>query len=336
MEKLTVLIADDHPENLEHLTTVMKNCGYDDLIQANNANHAWSMMQIKEFDCVIAAWEMQEMTGLALLKIVRSMDKHYNVPFFLIHSAFTEGMVIMAGQEGVTGLIVQPYDSNTIKLKMHSLNQSEDDFGLAESEKTMNDAIQMIENESYSTAIAVLDNLLDNEESAEYYYNIGYIKTAQAKYSEAIQAFRKATAIDRLYAKAYQGMARAYQKLGKTEEAEKYMIKAADIHMNKENISEAENVLNEIKEINPNTINVYNSLGVLYRKKGDFKKALHNYKKALNIHPERERIHYNIGRLYLELKDPETAKTYFQQALELDPEFTDAREVLDAIELGAF
>jgi tetratricopeptide (TPR) repeat protein len=200
----------------------------------------------------------------------------------------------------------------------------------------MNDAIQMIENESYSTAIAVLDNLLDNEESAEYYYNIGYIKTAQAKYSEAIQAFRKATAIDRLFAKAYQGMARAYQKLGKTEEAEKYMIKAADIHMNKENISEAENVLNEIKQINPNTINVYNSLGVLYRKKGDFKKALHNYKKALNIHPERERIHYNIGRLYLELKDPETAKTYFQLALQLDPEFTDAREVLDAIELGAF
>ena len=70
---------------------------------------------------------------------------------------------------------------------------------------------------------------------------------------------------------------------------------------------------------NPNTINVYNSLGVLHRKKGDYKKALHNYKKALNIHPDRERIHYNIGRLYIELKDPETAKTYFQQALQLNP-----------------
>ncbi len=336
MEKLTILLADDNPDTLIDLTGIMNDSGFDDLVQAGNANHAWSMMQLNDIDCVIAAWEMQEMSGLALLKIVRSMDKYYNVPFFLVHSAYTEAMVIMAGQEGVTGLIVQPFNSNNIRQKMLSLKDAEVDPALAESEKTMDDALELIENESYSTAIGILDNLISNEETAEYYYNLGYIKTAKGQYSEAIQAFRKATAIDRLYAKAYEGMARAYQKLGKTDEAEKYMIKAADIHMSKENVNEAEEVLNEIKEINPNTVNIYNSLGVLYRKKGDFKKALQNYKKALNIHPDRVRIHYNIGRLYIEMKDPETAKSYFQQALKIDPKFTDAKEVLDAIELGTF
>jgi tetratricopeptide (TPR) repeat protein len=128
----------------------------------------------------------------------------------------------------------------------------------------------------------------------------------------------------------------AYQKLGEPDEAEKFMIKAADIHMSKENVSEAEEVLNEIKKINPNTVNIYNSLGVLYRKKGDFEKALFNYKKALVIHPDRVRIHYNIGRLYIEMKDPEKAKSYFVEALKLDPGFTDAKEVLEAIELGTF
>ncbi len=336
MEKQTILITGDNPDMLQNLTKIMRDCGFDELVQAENATNAWSMIQHKEFDCIISAWEMQEMSGLALLRIVRSMEKYHAVPFFLTHSAYTAGMVIMAGQDGVTGLIVQPFDASNIKQKIKTLQMTAEDPVLAETEKSMDDAMRLIEGQSYATALGILDNLIANEETAEYYYNIGYMKTAKNLYSEAIQAFRKATAIDRLFAKAYEGMARAYQAIGKKEEAEKYMFKAADIHMSKENVSEAEEVLNEIKQINPNTINIYNSLGVLHRKKGDFKKALLNYKKALKIHPDRVRIHYNIGRLYIEMKDPETAKSYFQQALKIDPKFTDAKEVLDAIELGTF
>ncbi len=336
MEKLTILLVDDNPDELDNLTEILQGCGHRDLVQASNANHAWSQIQLKEFDCIIAAWEMQEMNGLALLRIVRSMDKYYKIPFFLSHSAYTEGMVIMAGQDGISGLIVQPFNTGNIKMKMQALQHPAEDIALAETEKSMDDAMRLIENKSYATALGILDNLIANEESAEYYYNIGYIKTGKSLYSEAIQAFRKATAIDRLFAKAYEGMARAYKELGKINEAEKYMIQAADIHMSKENVSEAEEVLNEIKQINPNTVNIFNSLGVLYRKKGDYKMALLNYKKALKIHPERVRIHYNIGRLYIEMKDPEKAKSYFQQCLKIDPKFTDAKEVLDAIELGTF
>ena len=65
------------------------------------------------------------------------------------------------------------------------------------------------------------------------------------------------------------------------------MIQAAEIHMSKEKVDEAEEVLEEIRKINPNTVNIYNSLGVLYRKKGEYKKALYNYKKAIVIHPDR-------------------------------------------------
>lgn len=336
MEQKTVLIADENHAAIEDLTTIMKNTGFADILQADNANDAWSTIRFRELGCIISAWDMQEMSGLALLRIVRSSDKFYDTPFFLTHSAFTEGMVIMSGQEGVTGLIVMPFDRNNIKNKMKALKFTVVDPGQAEAEQSLHDALDLIETGNFSTAMGILENLIEHEENAEYYYNIGYIQTAQGNYSEAIQAFRKATAIDRLFAKAYQGMGRAYQKLGKTDQAEKYMIKAADIHMGKENVHEAEDVLQEIKKMNPNTVNIYNSLGVLYRKKGDFKKALHNYKRALVIHPERVRIHYNIGRLYIEMKDPEFAKSYFLKALELEPDFVDAKEILEAIELGTF
>ena len=44
--------------------------------------------------------------------------------------------------------------------------------------------------------------------------------------------------------------------------------------------------------------------------------------------------HYNIGRLHFDLKQPQKAKSYFENALKLDPGFDDARDVLSAMELG--
>jgi len=74
--------------------------------------------------------------------------------------------------------------------------------------------------------------------------------------------------------------------------------------------------------------------GVLYRKKGDLNTALKYYLKAIKVHPNESHIHYNIGRLHLEMKDPTESKKHFAKAIQLDPDFEEAREVLNAIELG--
>ncbi len=58
------------------------------------------------------------------------------------------------------------------------------------------------------------------------------------------------------------------------------------------------------------------------------------YEKALKIHPDEPNIHYNIGRLHVDMKNLEAAKFHFKKALTYDPGFKEAREVLDAIELG--
>lgn len=336
MKKKTVLIANENHADLEELAEIFKSFGFTDVIKSDNTGNAWSIINFTDLECVVSAWRMKDISGLGLLRIIRASDRYFNLPVFLIHSHYTKGMVALAGQEGVTGLVVTPLSANNIKKKLETLQLVALDPHQKESENSLQNALKLIESENYGTAIGILENLIKTKENAEYYYNLGYVQTSQGNYTEAIQAFRKATAIDRLFAKAYEGMARAYQKLDQLEEAEKFMLRAADIHLSKENVEEAEIVLNEIKEINPNSVNIYNSFGVLHRKKGDFEKALLNYKKALVIHPDRARIHYNIGRLYIEMKDPESAKSYFVQALKLEPDFEDAREVLDAIDLGAF
>lgn len=336
MNKDSVLIVDNNELAVRELTNILKYLSIEDVRHTDNANDAWTMMRTGDFTCVMSAWEMPDMSGVSLLRITRGDDRLHNVPFFLTHGAFTKVKVIQAGQAGVSGLIVRPFDLDNITGKIQSLGEIARQSLPDKVERSYEEGMRLIENEDYSKAIQVFEELTEKGETAEHYYNIGYIKTAQEKYNEAIPAFRKATQLDRLFAKAFEAMGRAYNQMGQAKEAEKYLQKAANIYLEKEKVQNAEEILNEILQISPDTVNVYNSLGVLYRKKGDFKTALANYMKALRVHQNEPHIHYNIGRLHLDMKDFQSAKKHFAEAVKIDPNFKEAAEVLQAMAQGSF
>ncbi len=334
MKNLSFLVVDDDPEALRELTDALEALGQKNIEAARNGSEAWALLRIRRFDCMISAWAMPEMSGLALLKILRADDRHVDLPCFLTDSDFTQAMVIDAGRAGVTGLIVKPFRVETLRNKIHLLSRTTDPGIPEEAQVSFEEGMRLLENEKYEAALDVFEEMIKKCEDPEVYYNIGYIKTVKEEYPAAIEAFRKATKLDRHFAKAYEAMGRAYKALGKEHEAAESLKKAADIYMGNEREEAAEGILNEILEENPDTINIYNTLGVLYRKRGDYQTALLQYEKALKIHPDQPKLHYNVGRLHVDLKDLQQAKVNFENALALDPDFQEAREALDAIELG--
>jgi tetratricopeptide (TPR) repeat protein len=333
---MSFLVVEDNAAELKQLGEILSTLGVEDIEFVDNANDAWSLMRIRNFNCVVSAWEMPDMSGLALLRVTRNDEMLHKIPFFLTSATFTKPKVIQAGQAGVTGLIVKPYDVNVLKTKLESLYDFTDEPVVSEAEAEYQRGMEFIEANDWESALQIFEQLTERGENPEVFYNIGYIKTAQGEYEDAIAAFQKATRLDRLFAKAYRAMGRAYKALGQTKRAQKCFQKAADIYIGKEKIQEAEEVLYEILQIDPDAVNVFNSLGVLFRKKGDLKTALSQYRKALRIHPEEPHIYYNIGRLYFEMNRLNEAKSYFRRALELDPDFDEARDVLKAMELGSF
>lgn len=335
MKTNTFLLVDDNTWAMKELRDALRYFGYKTVEEATSADEAWRMLRFRRYDCIIAEMEIPGTSGLDLLKNVRRDDRFTSIPFFLTNSAFTKGKVVMAGREGVTGLIVKPFDIQNFRQKVEMLKADQEEAPvIAEKRQSLEEGLKLIENKKPEEALQVFEKLVEQGETAEMYYNIGYIKTAQGKYGEAIVAFRKATQLDRLFAKAYEAMGKVYQKMGKKAEAEKALQKAADIYLSKEKVEDAEDILKEIMEINPDSVNIYNSLGVLFRRKGEFENALRHYQKALKIHPNSYQIYYNMGRLHLDLNDPGKAKDFFAKALELEPSFKEAREVLSAIELG--
>ena len=334
MTEKRILIIDDHNDYLTTLESLLKNVGFTGVIKAGGADDGWVTMKKKKIDCVICAYSMEEMSGLALLKIIRKEEKLAETPFFLTDHAFTKIKVLKAGQIGVTGLFVIPYEKERIKNRIINVLGDQSDPIIEDARNTFDQACRLIEQKQYKQALTIFTTLVDQKDNPEYYFNIGYIKTSQGKHGEAIEAFSMATRLDRLFAKAYEEMGRVYKLMGDHEKAEEYMQLAAEIYMDTNKIGAAEEVLNEILETGTESLNVFNTLGVLFRKKGDPKEALKHYKKALRVHPDEPYIYYNIGRLYLDMKKMDQAKSSFEQALEKDPAFDEAKQVIKAIDLG--
>lgn len=318
----------------DKLLTALKKIGYTQIITADSADNGWAVLKSSEVGCAIAAYDMSDMSGLALLKILRKEERLGDLPFFLTDSAFTKIKVIKAGQAGVSGLFVIPYNPKAMKMRLATALGKLEDPVIHQVELSVKKGLELIEKKEYTKALSLFQTLVNQKENPEYYYNIGYIKTAQNKHHEAIEAFSMATRLDRLFVKAYKAMAMVYKAMGAAEKVEECTRVAAEIYMDTDKLGKAEDMLNELLASGTESLNVFNTLGVLYRKKGDIKEAMKQYKKALKIHPDEPYIYYNIGRLYLDAKNAGKAKIYFQAALDKDHNFTEAKQVIKAIDLG--
>ncbi len=337
MEQITFLVVDGEEESKQNVINALSYLKYNKIYTANNGNEAWSILHMrKDVGCIISAWEMPNMNGIAFLRIVRASDQFSDLAFFLVTDDITRGQVVEAGEAGTTGIIIKPFTMENFNKKLNSMKQLRHEFANLESQKHFEKAKVHLDNKNYEKALSEFKKVLEYTENAEVYYNVGYIKTSQGNHEEAIIAFRKATQINNMFARAYRGMGTAYKKLGRSTEAEESLQKAAEIYMNKQMDDNAEEVLNEILQINPNTVNVFNSLGIIYRKQGKFEKALVQYQRAQKVDPDEAKILYNIGRCYVEMKDLAKAKEAFAQAVELSPDFEEAKQILKALEIGVF
>jgi tetratricopeptide (TPR) repeat protein len=72
-------------------------------------------------------------------------------------------------------------------------------------------------------------------------------------------------------------------------------------------------------DLDPNNINVHNSLGVCYGVMGDFEKAIAHFETAVSLDPGEEMAWYNGGLVLKLTRNPQKALEYFLKAGALNP-----------------
>jgi two-component system chemotaxis response regulator CheY len=78
-------------------------------------------MRGHKFGLVISDWNMEPMSGLELLKLVRADNALKATPFIMVTAESKTENVIAAKAAGVSNYIVKPFNAETLKTKIASV-----------------------------------------------------------------------------------------------------------------------------------------------------------------------------------------------------------------------
>lgn len=150
---------------------ILRDHGYTDILQAGDGTDAWAMFKNYKVDFVISAWDLPEMSGLVLLKIIRADSKNSSIPILLVVESVTKAQVIEAGEAGVSDLVIQPFTPDLFKEKIDSTIKIDLDPNYIEAEKNYNHGLDLMKEGRFQEALIAFKRILTVFENAEIYYN---------------------------------------------------------------------------------------------------------------------------------------------------------------------
>jgi two-component system chemotaxis response regulator CheY len=118
---MPILIVDDYKTMLRIIRNLLKQLGFENVDDAADGSQALQKMREKPYGLVISDWNMEPMTGLQLLREVRSDKKLAAVPFIMITAESKTENVVAAKEAGVNNYIVKPFNAATLKSKLVSV-----------------------------------------------------------------------------------------------------------------------------------------------------------------------------------------------------------------------
>ena len=121
LKDMRVFIVDDYTTMLRILRNLLRQLDINNVDEANNGDTAYQMLQRTPPDLIISDWNMVPVTGLDLLKKVRSDAKLKHIPFIMVTAESKTENVIAAKQAGVSNYIVKPFNAETLRAKIASV-----------------------------------------------------------------------------------------------------------------------------------------------------------------------------------------------------------------------
>ena len=118
-----------------------------------------------------------------------------------------------------------------------------------------------------------------------------------------------------------------YSALNSDKINEKY-----DIALSYLNSGEFEKAIAVYNQIEPKNTEVYQAIGNCYRQLGDFKNAISNYKKSIELSPDDSDAYYALGVAYLESNNQTKAKDAFKLSVQKDSKNLKSKKMLSYIE----
>lgn len=291
-----------------------------------SGKEALSYLNRYKTDLVLLDSKLADMDGIAFLLQLKEQlggkNKADDTPVIMVTTENRRSKVLDALAAGCSGYILRPYSQQTFERHLLQSKRMENFTEIEESQ--LQGAKELVSQGAFDDAIEAFEEILDDKDEAERYYDMGMGYLVESKYGKAIVAFKKALKLNRLFAEAYKGLADAYAGKGKHEESVKALKRAAEIHAQFDRMEETKELFIEILKLESEAYNPFNSLGVRLRRENDYPGAIKAYKRALELTPDDENVYFNLAKAYIFMGNKEVAETSLRKALSLNGEFEEA------------
>lgn len=115
---MPILVVDDYKTMVRIISNLLRQLGFTTIDEATEASRALQLMRVREYGLVISDWNMEPMSGLDLLKAIRSDVKLKDTPFIMVTAESKAENVVAAKAAGVSNYIVKPFNAETLKTKI--------------------------------------------------------------------------------------------------------------------------------------------------------------------------------------------------------------------------
>ncbi|HEY4706967.1 MAG TPA: chemotaxis response regulator CheY [Thermodesulfobacteriota bacterium] len=122
-QNMKILVVDDFSTMRRIIKNILREIGYNNVDEADDGTTALEKLRAGKFDFVVTDWNMPNMPGIELLKVIRSDDALKDMPVLMVTAEAAKENVVTAVQAGVNNYIVKPFTAAALKERIDLILQ---------------------------------------------------------------------------------------------------------------------------------------------------------------------------------------------------------------------
>jgi two-component system, chemotaxis family, chemotaxis protein CheY len=118
---MDVLVVDDAATMRRIIKGLLHELGFKNMREAVDGSTAIEELKRKKADLVVSDWNMPVMTGLDMLKAIRSDEALKSVPVLMVTAEAKKENILEAVKAGVNNYVVKPFNAKTLEEKLNKI-----------------------------------------------------------------------------------------------------------------------------------------------------------------------------------------------------------------------
>ncbi len=118
---IKVLVADDFATMRKIVRNILKQIGFEDIIEAEDGAVALQLLKQEKVGLVVTDWNMPNLSGLELLQSIRQNPATAKLPVLMVTAEGLKENVLEAVKAGVNNYVVKPFTAEVLQEKIETI-----------------------------------------------------------------------------------------------------------------------------------------------------------------------------------------------------------------------